>query len=161
MDKKSIISAVLLVLTASFFVYQSGSQKNLRDVFEEWSQEYGVMLNLSPEEMSYRLSVFEQNLKEINEHNGLLGKRFEKGVNKFTAYTKEEFAALYLTKMESISHYSPELEPTTPKVSLNVDWVSYGAVSPVKNQGSCLASYAFSAVGGIEGISAIYFKQQT
>jgi len=30
-----------------------------------------------------------------------------------------------------------------------VDWISYGAVSPVKNQGSCTASYAFSAVGAI------------
>ena len=41
-----------------------------------------------------------------------------------------------------------------------VDWISYGAVSPVKNQGSCTASYAFSAVGAIEGVSVIYFKNQ-
>lgn len=36
----------------------------------------------------------------------------------------------------------------TPKGPF-VDWVSYGAVSPVKYQGSCTATYAFSAVGAI------------
>ena len=41
-----------------------------------------------------------------------------------------------------------------------MDWVSYGAVSPVKNQGSCTATYAFASIGGIEGISVIFYKQQ-
>jgi len=40
------------------------------------------------------------------------------------------------------------------KDKLDVDWVSKGAVSSVKNQGSCEASYAFSTVGGVEGYYA-------
>ncbi len=48
----------------------------------------------------------------------------------------------------------------TPSVGLNVDWVSYGAVSPVKDEGQCKANYAFSAIGGIEGISVIFYKNQ-
>ena len=48
----------------------------------------------------------------------------------------------------------------TSSLQLNVDWVSYGAVSPVKNEGACKANWAFSAVGAIEGISVIVYKQQ-
>lgn len=48
----------------------------------------------------------------------------------------------------------------TPINGPTVDWVSYGAVSPVKSQGSCTATYAFSAVGAIEGVSVIFYKTQ-
>lgn len=38
--------------------------------------------------------------------------------------------------------------------------MSYGAVSPVKDEGQCKANYAFSAIGGIEAISVIVYKNQ-
>ena len=41
-----------------------------------------------------------------------------------------------------------------------MDWVSAGAVSPVKTQGSCPATYAFSAVGAIEGAAFVFYKSQ-
>lgn len=64
-----------------------------------------------------------------------------------------------MTSFEVNSNYVEtdiEVIPNGP----TVDWVSYGAVSPVKYQGTCTASYAFSAVGAIEGVSVIYFKNQ-
>jgi cathepsin L len=51
--------------------------------------------------------------------------------------------------------------PTLSELNINaqdVDWVSYGAVSSVKNQGSCSASYAFSAIGAVEAASFIFYK---
>ena len=45
-------------------------------------------------------------------------------------------------------------------MKINVDWVSYGAVSPVKNEGHCNANWAFSTVGAIEGISMIFDHSQ-
>jgi hypothetical protein len=45
-------------------------------------------------------------------------------------------------------------------LSINIDWVSYGAVSPVRNQGSCIASYAFASIGGIEGVNYIKYRSQ-
>lgn len=41
-----------------------------------------------------------------------------------------------------------------------IDWVSYGAVSPVSNQGQCTASYAFSAIGAVEALSVIFYQKQ-
>ena len=39
----------------------------------------------------------------------------------------------------------------------DVDWRSEGAVTGVKDQGSCQAGYAFSAVGVLEALSYISF----
>ena len=41
-----------------------------------------------------------------------------------------------------------------------IDWVGYGAVSPVMNQGQCTATYAFSAIGAVEGVSVIFYQKQ-
>lgn len=38
--------------------------------------------------------------------------------------------------------------------------MSYGAVSPVRNQGACIASYAFASIGGIEGVNYIKYRSQ-
>jgi len=108
--------------------------------------------------MIYRFKVFQDNLLKINTHNSKLGKTHEEGLNHFAFLTTEEFRAKYLTEFKI-----PQATVVVDEAEINgpiVDWVSYGAVSPVKNQGQCVASYAFSAVGAIEGVSVIFYKTQ-
>jgi len=108
--------------------------------------------------MIYRFNVFKQNLEKINTHNSRLGRGHEAGINQFAFLTEEEFKAKYLSQYEIPTQ--KVIVEETPINGPTIDWVSYGAVSPVKNQGSCTASYAFSAVGAIEGVSVIFYKTQ-
>ena len=106
---------------------------------------------MSPSQDEYRFKIFEENVKAINEHNFKLDKTYTMGINRFTGFTEEEFVSAYLSP-ESYNSSKVITPSDSTSVKLNIDWVSQGAVSMVKDQDSCLADYAFSTVGGIEGL---------
>jgi C1A family cysteine protease len=76
------------------------------------------------------------------------------GINRFTHLTEEEFVKTYLIERpQKSSITNQKINP--PNANADIDWTSKGFVSPVKNQGSCRSSWAFSAVAVLEAFSLI------
>lgn len=156
---KSLIAAILLAISAAGALYAWAPASSERDLFNEWSDKLGE--TFTGEELVYRAKVFQDNLRIINEHNSKVGKKHELGLNQFAFLTAEEFRAKYLSSFNAPTTVDQVIAEEEQEVNgPTIDWVSYGAVSPVKNQGACGATYAFSAVGAVEGVSVIFYKTQ-
>jgi hypothetical protein len=157
---KSVKLAILAVVAclAAVALLSTSTPSSPRERYEQWKSDFGKLVKITPEEDEYRFLIFEKNLKAIEEHNAQPEHTYTVGINQFTGLTQAEFRELYLSTYEVNSNYEEDFRVPP---NFNVDWITYGAVSPVKNEGGCKANYAFSAVGAIEGLSVITYHQQT
>ncbi|PKU80559.1 low-temperature-induced cysteine proteinase [Dendrobium catenatum] len=155
----------LLLLFLFTTTSSSSSSSPYFDLFESWCLEHNKAYASEAEKLA-RFQVFEDNLAFVESHNAAANSTYSLALNAFADLTLHEFRAVRLGLSLGLNRQLSDsvrggyggqavFRGSDAAVPDSIDWREKGAVTQIKDQGSCGACWAFSATGAIEGINKI------
>jgi len=160
------VASFAVVLTASSEVLRSPVFSLLEEAeislaFNDFIRDYDKSY-ATDAEMQYRKEIFAKNYKLVKQLNEeYTTATYE--VNFSADLTDEEFEEQFLdpagtNEKCTVARERAWAKPSMaidPDPNLDINWVSKGKVSPIKNQGSCGSCWTFAVISVVESIYAI------
>jgi len=150
------VAVAIIALAAVVAAYKLPTEAEIKAEFVKFVHKH-EKTTYGAQEIEKRFQIFKDNFVRIQLYNRLYNTDIME-VNKFADLTPQEFRAAYLMPKKTVAQMKGEFVGTEPATAYNtkdaptsIDWRTLGAVTPVKNQGSCGSCWAFSTTGNVEG----------
>merc|ERR1712054_109167 len=132
------------------------SSLGLSEKFNEWKVSFGKVYE-TVEAESAAFDAWKDNEEIIKKHNAK-GLSFSLGHNEHSDLTLEQFhVRMGLNRQRPAQMKADRIHKFDKNATVpdSIDWVTKGAVTPVKNQEQCGSCWAFSTTGSTEGAYAV------